>query len=115
MWVPRSARPSVTGQCGRFQIMRRAPALGSAVADTMRYVQLTIGDRVHYRSHGSPILIDGTQVHAPRCRPAIAVEQLGASMWNLFVITPNGDFHDECAYDEAMAGGTWHFPGDACG
>jgi hypothetical protein len=80
----------------------------------MPYMQLAVGEWVHYRAHGSPILLDNTQVHGPRCRPALAVEHLGASMWNFFVVTPTGTHHNECTYDPAMAGGTWHRPGDAC-
>lgn len=75
---------------------------------------LAIGHWVHYRAHGSPILADGTQVYRPRCRPAIAVEHLGGTMWNFFVITPTGSHHNECAYDAGMAAGTWHMLGDAC-
>lgn len=80
----------------------------------MRNVLLAIGDRVHYRSHGSPFTADGRQVYRSRCRPATAVEHLGATMWNFYVISPTGTHHNECAYDVGMTGGTWHLPGDAC-
>jgi hypothetical protein len=80
----------------------------------MRDVQLTLGDRVHYRSHGSPILPDGSQVWTPECRAAIAVDDLGGDRWILFVITPTGSFHDTCRYDLTGARGTWHHPGE-CG
>jgi hypothetical protein len=85
----------------------------------MRRVQLCIGDRVHYRSHGSPILIDGTQIHAPKCRPADVIEHLGAEVCILFVKNPSGVFFDDCRHDETRwpdappgEGGTWHYPCD---
>lgn len=85
----------------------------------MRNVQLTIGSRVHYRSHGSPVLPDGSQVHAPKCRPAIAVEPIAGEVWTFQVINPSGIHFDECRHDETRwpdappgTGGTWHWPCD---
>jgi hypothetical protein len=83
----------------------------------MRGVQLTIGARVHYRSHGSPILASGKQVHAPKCRPADVVEIIAGEFVTLHVINPSGIFFDDCRHDENRypdvppgAGGTWHWP-----
>lgn len=84
----------------------------------MRHMQSTpssgptveLGDRVHYRSHGSPIGLDGTQVHRPRCRAALVSEVLGGNLVSLFVINPSGVFFDDCVYDVAMSGGSWHLP-----
>lgn len=79
----------------------------------MRNVAPTIGNQVHYRSWGSAPLPDGTQVHPPKCRAAIVTDVLGADMCSLFVITPNGTFHDDCTHDEdGHRGGTWHYPCD---
>jgi hypothetical protein len=75
--------------------------------------QPTIGERVHYRSHGSAPLSDGTQVYLPKCRTAIVVDVIAADACTLFVITPNGIFHDDCRRDEdGHDGGTWHMPCD---
>lgn len=85
----------------------------------MRHVQLTIGAQVHYRSHGSPLLSDGSQVHPPKCRPADVVEILGGELCTLLVKNPNGIYFDECRHDETRwkdappgQGGTWHWPCD---
>lgn len=74
----------------------------------MRHMQLSVGDVVHYRSHGSPIRADGTQVHKPRCRAAFVTDQLSDYLCTLFVVNPAGIFFDDCRYDVDMAGGTWH-------
>jgi len=85
----------------------------------MPLVQLSIGDRVHYRSHGSPILDDGTQTYPPKCRAAIVSDLLGDNIASLFVINPSGVFFDDCRNDETRhsdappgQGGTWHWPCD---
>jgi hypothetical protein len=69
-----------------------------------------LGDRVHYRSHGSPVGIDGTQIYQPRCRAALVSGVLSNNLLSLFVINPSGVFFDDCAYDQQMTGGTWHLP-----
>ena len=71
---------------------------------------IDLGDRVHYRSHGSPVGVDGTQAHKPRCRTATVSDILGGNLLSLFVINPSGVFFDDCTYDQAMSGGTWHLP-----
>ena len=76
----------------------------------MRHMQLSVGETVHYRSHGSPVQLDGTQVHKPRCRAAIVTDDLGGGMFSLFVINPSGVFFDDCRYDLNMSGGSWHLP-----
>lgn len=84
----------------------------------MRLVRLSVGDKVHYRSHGSTPDANGVQKYKPHCRAAIVAAEVGHPRYNLFVINPSGLFFDECDYDEQMSGGTWHLPDrgdDHCG
>lgn len=85
----------------------------------MRDMQLSVGDWVHYRSHGSAPSLDGVQVYKPRCRAAVVTDVLSSEgMVSLTVFNPSGLFFDDCRYDVAMTGGTWHLPNggiNACG
>jgi hypothetical protein len=77
-----------------------------------------IGKTVHYVSHGSPVLEDGTQRYPSVCRPAVITEMAhpdrddrSAEDAVLLVQNPSGIFFDTCPHDEVtMAGGTWHWP-----
>lgn len=86
------------------------PGTPGGQPDTMRHMQLSVGETVHYRSHGSAPGLDGVQVHKSRCRAAIVTDELSDSMRSLAVINPAGIFFDDCRYDEHMTGGTWHLP-----
>lgn len=90
-----------------------------------------VGDTVHYASHGTPVLEDGTQAYETKCRAAIItevmtnedlgfvgdvsrmsaedLESLPVFPIGLCVLNPSGTFFNEAEYDEdAMRGGTWH-------
>lgn len=74
----------------------------------------SIGRVVHYVSHGTPVLPDGTQAYAPECRAAIVTE-VGPDAVGLCVLNPGGMFFRQladggCRHDEQNAGGTWHWP-----
>lgn len=82
--------------------------------------QPSVGRIVHYVSHGSPVLPDGTQTYAPQCRAAMVTEFAGRSsgeggeLVGLCVFNPEGMYflrdavHSEP--DDAHLGGTWHWP-----
>ena len=92
----------------------------------------TVGRTVHYVSHGSPVLPDGTQVYTRRCRAAIVTEVPAnpqdsgeAETIGLMVANPTGLFFQSladggCPYDEwdgtnalegaQPQGGSWHWP-----
>jgi hypothetical protein len=75
----------------------------------------SVGRVVHYRSHGSPVLPDGTQRYADRCRAAIITDVSdhpdGEGYVSLCVLNPTGIFFDEeCPHDEGKAPGSWHWP-----
>lgn len=71
----------------------------------------TIGRVVHYLSHGSPVLPDGTQAYRSRCRAAV-VTDLGKDGISLAVLNPTGMFFDESVPADSFRsrGGTWHWP-----
>lgn len=99
----------------------------------------TVGQIVHYVSHGTPIRPDGSQAFPSVCRAALVAE-VGAWMaapgdpvlreveddgvrtrtvlelWeadacHLDVRNPTGGFFNVCLHDEdTKAGGTWHWP-----
>lgn len=119
----------------------QAAADMSAVAAPLKLIEERppprVGDDVHYVSHGSPVLADGTQAYKSVCRAAKVTAVYGAKV-DLFVMNPNGTFHDQgtrydggtfagpereaspgeplplvtCA-DLTFEGGTWHWPGSA--
>ena len=64
-----------------------------------------VGEIVHYVSRGSA---DG--VFDSECRVGIVTrEGAGDGLLDLFVITPNGTFHDlNLKHDPTPLGGTWH-------
>jgi hypothetical protein len=65
-----------------------------------------VGDDVHYVSHGSPVLADGTQVHTSACRAAKVTKAWSADMVSLFVMNPTGTFHDSSVrYDSGTFAG----------
>lgn len=47
-----------------------------------------IGDTVHYTSHGTPTLTDGTRAYTPLCRAAI-ITALGSSQDDIVARAPN--------------------------
>jgi hypothetical protein len=87
----------------------------------------SVGRIVHYVSHGSPILEDGTQAFPSRCRAAVVTEVYperppallsGGEMSDgepqlcaLAVLNPTGMFFHDAEQDENdKVGGTWHWP-----
>lgn len=80
-------------------------------------MQPTVGRIVHYVSHGSPILEDGTQKYKSVCRAAIVTGEpvpgfMDASITPLAVLNPEGMFFQACYEDgpDNPKGGTWHWP-----
>ena len=75
-----------------------------------------VGRIVHYLSHGSPVLEDGTQRYKPECRAAIVTQNLegfmGVKLTGVAVMNPTGLFFEfGCPQDEGKSmGGTWHWP-----
>lgn len=74
-----------------------------------------VGRIVHYLSHGSPILEDGTQRYKPECRAAIVTGNtmgfMDVPLIQLAVLNPSGMFFDTCQHDESKSlGGGWHWP-----
>jgi hypothetical protein len=74
--------------------------------------QPSVGRIVHYVSHGSPVLPDGTQAYKSECRAAIITEVPTNDACALAVFNPTGMFFNRALYDgsENPAGGTWHWP-----
>lgn len=85
----------------------------------------SIGRVVHYVSHGSPVLPDGTQAYKPQCRAAIITEvgeyPPGVSEVDkdniavpvgLCVLNPTGMFFDRGVMQSELGheGGSWHWP-----
>jgi hypothetical protein len=73
----------------------------------------SIGRIVHYVSHGSPVLPDGTQTYKSECRAAVVTEITGfGEMVGLCVLNPTGQFFQRVVEQDegAHAGGTWHWP-----
>jgi hypothetical protein len=82
-----------------------------------------VGRIVHYVSHGTPILPDGSQTYTSQCRAALVTQ-----VWvtdndqaeptttvGLAVLNPTGMFfHETVELDEGgsggYTGGTWHWP-----
>jgi hypothetical protein len=83
---------------------------------TKRYV--AVGRTVHYCSHGSPVLPDGSQHYKPECRAAIitALSQDADSgetgpKVSLAVLNPTGLFFQEnLGHSDDHTGGSWHWP-----
>lgn len=93
-----------------------------------------IGERIHYVSHGTPILADGTQTYPSLCRagtitevgtpdtePCPHEEQVryggGCAVVGLAALNPTGLFFRPLSeggahHDAAGAPGTWHWAGD---
>lgn len=88
----------------------------------MTYQQPSVGQIVHYVSHGTPVQADGTQAFAKQCRAAIITQVENDTTVGLCVLNPTGlFFHERCffvgengpGYDAetgAYPGGTWHWP-----
>jgi hypothetical protein len=81
--------------------------------------QPSVGRMVHYVSHGSPVLPDGSQVYRPECRAAVvtAVEdpagEAGGGIVSLHVLNPTGQFFRQGVSHvdaEQQVGGSWHWP-----
>jgi hypothetical protein len=74
----------------------------------------TIGRIVHYVSHGSPVLPDGTQAYPSVLRPAIITEispNQGSDRWQvtLMVCNPEGIFFKKDVR-QGDEGGQWNWP-----
>ncbi len=90
--------------------------------------QPSVGDTVHYVSHGTPVREDGSQAHQSVCRAAIVTEvpahllaepldgcpngTQGQWIASLAVLNPTGNFFNENVSqdEETHQGGTWHWP-----
>lgn len=88
----------------------------------------TTGRIVHYLSHGSPVLPDGSQKYEPECRAAIITAVPKCLTWEPLDGCPNGTdgqwevslaainptgffFHEVSVMDETVTGGgSWHWP-----
>lgn len=87
----------------------------------------SVGQVVHYVSHGTPVREDGTQAFPPACRAAIVseVDPADPNRVGLVVLNPTGHFfhplaNGGCPYDEwdgmntvagaQPQGGSWHWP-----
>lgn len=78
----------------------------------------TVGDRVHYVSHGTPVREDGTQAYAAKYRAAIVteVDEVKPFWVGLAVLNPTGQFFHSLDSGGCMAdftenqGGSWHWP-----
>jgi hypothetical protein len=63
-----------------------------------------LGEDVHYQAYGTP----GGEYESV-CRAAKVTEVLGEGLVKLVVFNPTGLFFNECGYDHARAGGTFHY------
>lgn len=79
----------------------------------------SVGQIVHYVSHGTPVRADGTQEFTSECRAALitAVRELPneahSGIVDLCVLNPSGFFFcSNVPYVLAsqQTGGTWHWP-----
>ncbi|MDN3056834.1 hypothetical protein PH213_20230 [Streptomyces sp. SRF1] len=81
----------------------------------------SVGQIVHYVSHGTPVREDGSQAFRPACRAEIVteVDPTYAGRVGLAVLNPTGQFYHsldsggcELLPVEAgpLKGGTWHWP-----
>lgn len=88
----------------------------------MGWVQPSVGVHVHYVSHGSPILEDGSQAYSKQCRAATVTEVIETSfedsedaaraVVSLCVMNPTGIFFTQNAHQHESPdpdGGTWHW------
>jgi hypothetical protein len=84
-----------------------------------------VGQIVHYVSHGTPVLADGTQAYTAQCRAAIVTEVGDTNFGEdrlavgLTVFNPKGIFMNDLQYPAAdnhegvlpgadPVGGSWH-------
>ena len=65
----------------------------------------SIGRIVHYQRHGSP---DGT--HKAEPSPAIITQVFENGDCQLFVMNPNGLYHNRSAYSAEPKPGCWSWP-----
>lgn len=84
--------------------------------------QPSVGRIVHYVSHGTPVLPDGSQAFTSQCRAAIITEvcdnpggidpETGTPCASLFVMNPTGVFlNTHVPQSEGLhSGGSWHWP-----
>ncbi|MER7047722.1 hypothetical protein [Streptomyces jumonjinensis] len=82
----------------------------------------SIGRIVHYVSHGTPVLDDGTRAFPPACRAAVVteVDLADPDRVGLAVDNPTGRFYHPLAAGgcrradggctDPAAGGSWHWP-----
>lgn len=75
----------------------------------------SIGRIVHYRSHGTPVQPDGSQVFSSVCRAAVITdtpfEFATDGKLGLCVLNPDGLFFQRgIPMDAAISPGTWHWP-----
>lgn len=77
-------------------------------------MQPSVGRIVHYVSHGSPVLENGTQRYTSECRAAIVTEVGMGTGVRLAVLNPEGMFFTGPIPEYPAAGerkgGTWHWP-----
>lgn len=85
----------------------------------MTTLRPAVGRIVHYVSHGSPVLPDGSQLYPSVCRAAIITavpEGLGdVVIVSLAVLSPTGVHLNQAVpqaepTDGILMGGTWHWP-----
>lgn len=69
----------------------------------------TVGRIVHYVSHGTPVLLDGTQTYESVCRAAI-VTGVGDNYVSLTVFSPEGAWFGRSQFSTEHDGGSWHWP-----
>ncbi|MEU1496979.1 hypothetical protein [Streptomyces sp. NPDC005732] len=83
--------------------------------------QPSVGRIVHYVSHGSPVLPDGSQTYPSQCRAAIVTAtdlnpddtpEPGQVFVGLAVLNPEGMFFNSCVLQDEQDhhGGSWHWP-----
>jgi hypothetical protein len=72
----------------------------------------SVGRIVHYVSHGTPPLSDGTQAYESTCRAAVVTEAGENDIVGLAVFNPEGMFFNRGVHhqENEQAGGSWHWP-----
>lgn len=100
------------------EVSTTGPASESPVTLPEPLPSPAVGRIVHYVSHGSPVLEDGTQRYRAVCRAAIITEIPDGdpvTVLSLAVMNPTGVFFDQAVpysknADGTCGAGTWHWP-----